>query len=508
MKGIKLLLREKVTIIIAALLMLTLLACIPFVPLSAKYTTSTETGMFNLKLASEKAVLRTGDTNYGNYNRITFRQSLAELMVEKLGFPDNYEALDAITHINIVSTADLANIDEGTVLDLDSSQVTESGVVDIYWNNGTITISADGPIYASSLSQNLFSGSDSVQAGFSKLKTVNFSNLDTSATVKMNGLFMDCTDFEGFSFAGFDTSKCNEMSGMFKGCQKIKSVGGAGCDVDLTDINVSLVTSFENLFQNCVSLQSIDLSPITATSRLDNTSYMFDNCRSLTSLNLGNNFSTTYINKYTAMFRGCSSLTSLDVSGFNIATDRGVHMHEMFSGCSSLTSLDLSNFNTTTVALMNSMFNGCTNLQNINFGSNFTTAAVTNVSNMFSGCSNLTSLGTIQLNLSKIAREGFRSVFRNCSSLTEINFAQGFTKSVVFVDYAFAGCTGLTNHTLDFSSFDFSGVINYSTTFTGWLSGYDESSLIVIRPTAAGTWNSWLESPYNTSTGWPGVTFQ
>ena len=42
-------------------------------------------------------------------------------------------------------------------------------------------------------------------------------------------------------------------------------------------------------------------------------------------------------------------------------------MPHIFNGCSSLTSLDLSSFDTSLVTNIESMFNGCINLEYINF---------------------------------------------------------------------------------------------------------------------------------------------
>jgi surface protein len=59
------------------------------------------------------------------------------------------------------------------------------------------------------------------------------------------------------------------------------------------------------------------------------------------------------------MFSNCSSLTSVDLSNFD--TSNVTNMEFMFRNCSSLTSIDLSSFDISNVTSMMSMFSGCTN---------------------------------------------------------------------------------------------------------------------------------------------------
>lgn len=64
-------------------------------------------------------------------------------------------------------------------------------------------------------------------------------------------------------------------------------------------------------------------------------------------------------------------------------------MGDMFQGCGSLTSLDLSRFNTRNVRNMETMFQGCNQLETIYAGNGWSTVAVTESSEMFAGCTNL-----------------------------------------------------------------------------------------------------------------------
>ena len=87
------------------------------------------------------------------------------------------------------------------------------------------------------------------------------------------------------------------------------------------------------------------------------------------------------------MFNQCSSLTSLDLSNFNTA--KVTRMLYMFYKCSSLTSLDLSSFNTSKVISIQRMFKDCSSLQTIYVGDGWNMEAVSYDNEMFTGCTSL-----------------------------------------------------------------------------------------------------------------------
>ena len=106
-----------------------------------------------------------------------------------------------------------------------------------------------------------------------------------------------------------------------------------------------------------VSLSYLDISNIT------NMSYMFQNCISLTSID-SSNWDTSNIFYMQYMFCGCASLTTLDLSNWD--TSNVTNMQGMFYGCTNLTSLDLSNFDVSNVAFTTWMFYSCKALTSVN----------------------------------------------------------------------------------------------------------------------------------------------
>ena len=158
-----------------------------------------------------------------------------------------------------------------------------------------------------------------------------------------------------------------------------------GCDT-------SNVTDMEWMFNNCSSLQTLDLSSFD-TSNVTKLIRTFGYCKSLTALDLSN-WDTSKVTNMDYMFKGCEKLTSLDVSHFN--TSNVTDMHEMFRGCKSLQSLDVSNFNTSNVTDARGMFIECQSLQTLDISgwdlANAETGQTFDYRNMFDGCKRLNTI--------------------------------------------------------------------------------------------------------------------
>ena len=114
--------------------------------------------------------------------------------------------------------------------------------------------------------------------------------------------------------------------------------------------------------------------------------YSFSN---LTTIEGIENLNTEEVTDMSEMFYNCSSLTSLDVSKFN--TDKVKNMSYMFSVCPGLSYLDLSSFNTAEVENMSCMFSYCSGLTSLDLSS-YNTAKVEDMNKMFSDCSSLNKI--------------------------------------------------------------------------------------------------------------------
>ena len=149
-------------------------------------------------------------------------------------------------------------------------------------------------------------------------------------------------------------------------------------------------TNTSRWFKDLVNLSSITGIVYLNTSAVTNMSYMFEDCLSLTSLDLSG-FNTANVTNMSRMFYGCEALTSLSLSNFNTA--KVTDMSRMFYGCKALTSLNISSFNTAKVYNMMFMFNDCSNLKTIYVNDDWSTDGIPYNSNlgsyMFTNCTSL-----------------------------------------------------------------------------------------------------------------------
>jgi surface protein len=278
-------------------------------------------------------------------------------------------------------------------------------------------------------------------------------HVPVDAKIYMNtnsgNMFNNCSSLTSLDLSKFDTSKVTDMNSMFYGCSSLTSL-------DLSKFDTNNVTYMSSMFYGCSSLTSLDLSKFD-TNNVTYMSSMFYGCSSLTSLDLIK-FDTSNVTGMDSMFSRCTSLTSLDVSKFDTSNVTG--MDSMFSRCTSLTSLDVSSFYTSDVTNMSSMFNYCSSLTLLNL-SKFDTSKVTDMTGMFFHCSSLTSLYLSKFDTSKVT--DMESMFTNCSSLTSLDLSNFDTSKVTNMKFMFYHCSSLTS--LDVSKFDTSKVTDMEDMF-------------------------------------------
>ncbi len=186
----------------------------------------------------------------------------------------------------------------------------------------------------------------------------------------------------------------------------------------LKRINISSnneVNDMYGMFQNCTSLESIDLSSFNFGGK-NNMSYMFFNCKNLSSI-IPPDSSSKEINvlEMDHMFSFCENLTSIDLSSFII--NQNSNFNCMFCNDYSLESVNLPNIKASIFIDMNSMFDSCSNLNNITFNAN-SKININNADKAFNNCSSLQSLNLSMFSFS--CANSSRYMFNNCSSLINL----------------------------------------------------------------------------------------
>ncbi|MDR2889766.1 MAG: DUF285 domain-containing protein [Lachnospiraceae bacterium] len=215
-------------------------------------------------------------------------------------------------------------------------------------------------------------------------------------------------------------------------------------------------TSCHELFYQCTSLTSVDLSGLD-TSNVSIMLYMFGFCKNLTDLDLAG-INTSNVIDMGGMFAACESLVSLDLGNFD--TSNCIYLNDMFYGCYSLTGLDVSSFDTSNAVLMNMMFADCRSLLSIDL-SNFDTSKVSYLASFFEGCSNLISADISNFT---VAPNGtLARMFLSCYNLTTVNMNNINTTNAVSMKDMFGDCFKLK--TLDLTSIDTYNMTDMSSAF-------------------------------------------
>ena len=368
------------------------------------------------------------------WQQMLLANNISYKSIESMGFYREYDLPSTVTY-----NETLTNTYNSLVANED-----EKGLVKVYTSpsNTELAFSSERRIQAPENCIFIF-GDPMKQLGVDvtdmQMKTLKLNNFYTDNTTMMCAMFCYSVNLESLDLHKFNTSNVvgidvpygtdtlnTGFGNMFQQCRSLKTL-------DLSNFNTSKVTGMGSMFIGCSSLTSLDLSSFN-TSKVTNMKWMFQNCDSLTTLDLSN-FNTSKVINMSSIFEYCTSLTSLDLSSFD--TSKVTNMSYMFQHCNSLTTLDLSSFDTSNVTSMGHMFDSCNSLTTLDLSS-FDTSKVTNMSYMFLDCNSLTSLDLSSFNTSNVTNMDW--MFQNCNSLTSLDLSSFNTSNVTDMSRMFYNC--------------------------------------------------------------------
>ncbi len=157
---------------------------------------------------------------------------------------------------------------------------------------------------------------------------------------------------------------------------------------ELYDPNTVRFADYYNKVQKAVIDESMQNAPLTSMKMLFYGGFSMRPLylSAMTSIEGLENLNTYEVTSMQSMFEGCQSLTELDLSTFNTANVTS--MNCMFQSCSNLETLNIALFNIGKMEDMRYMFSGCSKLKTIYCNSDWSTSGAQS-SYMFSGCSAL-----------------------------------------------------------------------------------------------------------------------
>ena len=220
-------------------------------------------------------------------------------------------------------------------------------------------------------------------------------------------------------------NNCSRLTQIIMGnnVEKIGNYAFEGCK-NLTDVQLSnsLSDAGYKAFSECTRLEEITL-PASLTG---NASEMFSGCNSLKKVNFAEGATTIpnglFKNMSITTFECPDSITRIG--------------NEAFQNCSNLESVVLSK---KLEKIGESAFENCTKLTEVELPETLKVMENNYYGGSFSGCKNMK-----KVNIPKTLEQGYLA-FKNCSSLTQIDWKDGITK---IPEGLFKECSGLKNITI------------------------------------------------------------
>ena len=267
-----------------------------------------------------------------------------------------------------------------------------------------------------------------------KLKEIKgFDKLNTSKVIDMEGLFQNCITLEYIDLSNFDTSNVTNMAFMFNHCNRLKEIKG------LDKFITSKATTMEGMFQSCFKLEFIDVSSFD-TSNVEIMNFMFVDCFKLKGIKGINKLNTKKVTNMTGMFENCLSLKYLNIENFD--TSNVTNMSYMFNKCKKLKEIKgMNKFNTINLTTTYAMFQFCTEIEKIDL-SGFDTSNVTNMSYMFNKCKKLKEIKGLNTFITKNVKDMAR-MFNECSELENLVLTSFETPNVTNFSSMFNKCNNL-----------------------------------------------------------------
>lgn len=226
-----------------------------------------------------------------------------------------------------------------------------------------------------------------------------------------------------------------------------------------TSGKVRLASRFEESGSGLTIRRRLKTCDVKASSDVeyeDSSVCMFHACSQLERITLPSGFCEN-VKNVAGMFSGCTRLGWISLPegfGKNADCDQDEYLSDdagLFSGCTELSVVHLPEGFFENAKVSSQQFMNCTGLKQISMPKGFSRNA-TAIRGTFCGCSGLTSI-TLNNDFGRNVSTSFSSIFKNCSSLTELKipdsvFADATKSEECSFTSLFEGCSSLKKLTL------------------------------------------------------------
>lgn len=284
------------------------------------------------------------------------------------------------------------------------------------------------------------------------LNTIIMNNIPYNPNgVSLTGFMTSCPNMIEINLANLGINKVNAMTNMVVGCSNIQTI-------DLSNTDLSKVTSIENAFRSLSNVTTINLS------------------------NTNMNNVTSGVNAFSYL----PKITELDLSGLNGETFRSATY--MFAECHNLQNINLPYLNTLTSGY--NMFSNCYSLDINSIYGKLNLNGSYNVQDMFYRNFNIYNLDMKQLMGETCTRTDTSFMFRTCTNLRNISFANMNLPNLSSLHYTFYWAGPL--ELVDFTNCDLPKLASMSYTF-----GFSNMQNVVIRNLNAPNLTSMSQTFFN-----------
>ena len=296
---------------------------------------------------------------------------------------------------------------------------------------------------------------------YSRLIEIDLSQLNSSLVTNMNYMFCGNRSLETIDLSSLNTSNVTSMEGMFLDCRKL-------VEINFGNIDLSSLKNISGMFAYAVELTEVDLTSFEK-AKLTEVGSLFcgvgynriggaSYAMKIKNIKGIEKIDTSNIKDFSSMFFYCEYIEYIDVSNWD--TSKATNMGYMFAYCRNLKKLDVSKWNTSKVSSFYDMFMSCGKLETLDV-SNWDTRNATSFSDMFNWCWSLKELDVSKWVTSNVT--SMRGMFSGCNSIMSLDVSNFDTSKVTNMSSMLSGLEKVDF--IDTSHFDTSKVTNMSDMF-------------------------------------------
>lgn len=307
--------------------------------------------------------------------------------------------------------------------------------------------------------------------GCTALTSVDMGNFKAPNLTNCQSLFENCSnlDIKADIFLDWDATGITNLSNIYKNCPKMGSSSGG--IIDFSGLNLSSCLTMQGAFYGCTSLKTLKMNNVNLKS-CSNYTDMISNCPDLYNVEIKNSDltaitglrflnvvpyldlsgSTIGIEKAESSFASSNNSKVVSVKFTGAKLPNCTSVKQMFSGCSTLTYVDFSGVTAPNLANCQRMFENCTELDVSTdkiFGWN--TSSVTDMSYILKGCTKMGSSSSGLINISDMNLGScltMQGAFYGCTSIKTLKLNNFDLKSCTTFTDLIAGCSDLTDLTI------------------------------------------------------------